>query len=202
MAKDKITNIIAAKMIQKIKNKEWQPQMKLPSEKVLSEQFQVSRNTLREALQILIDSGYVKRQHGSGSIVLSPTITCNMTDWFSISDLIENNGFKSKLVGTKLEIEKPAEKLISILKVSEFEPIYKITRIYTVNDKPAVFEYIFTPAYTLPGITSESLSRSIQYMRDHVGLPSAYADCLVKAVRPPVEVAKGLNQEQTEPLLL
>jgi GntR family transcriptional regulator len=202
MSKGKISDVIAAEMLKKIKNYEWRPQMRLPSEKVLSEQFLVSRNTLREALQILIDHGYIKRQHGSGSIVLPPAIKYYITDWFSISELIENNGYKSNHTGTKLEIEKPTEKLIHILKVSEFEPIYKITRIHTVDDNPAVFEYIFTPAYTLPGITTESFKNSIQYTRDRVGLPSAYADCVIKATRPPREVAKALGQESIEPLLL
>jgi DNA-binding GntR family transcriptional regulator len=202
MSKEKISDTIAAEMIEKIRSQEWPPHIKLPSEKILAEQFMVSRNTLREALQILIDRGFVKRQHGTGSTVLPTAITHGMENFYSISELIESYGHKSDHIGVELEIEKPSEKLKGLFNVSEFEPIYRITRIHTVDGNPAVYERIFTPAYTLPGLNKESLSKSILYMRDDAGQTCMYADCIVKAVRPPSEVAKALKQSPNEPVLL
>ncbi len=41
----------------------------LPSENVLSDQYEVSRNTIRQALTILKEDGLIKKQQGKGSIV-------------------------------------------------------------------------------------------------------------------------------------
>src|SRR5699024_5670924 len=42
----------------------------LPSEKNLAQQYGVSRETIRKALALLLDSGYIQKQQGKGSIVL------------------------------------------------------------------------------------------------------------------------------------
>ncbi|XXL51530.1 GntR family transcriptional regulator [Mammaliicoccus lentus] len=43
----------------------------LPAEPFLQEKYNVSRVTIRHAIQLLEEDGYIKRIHGTGTIVLS-----------------------------------------------------------------------------------------------------------------------------------
>lgn len=48
---------------------EWQSPKRLPAERELSETFKVSRMTLRQAIQTLVDEGLLERKVGSGTYV-------------------------------------------------------------------------------------------------------------------------------------
>ncbi len=62
---------------------------KLPSEKLLSERFAVSRHTVREALRCLRDEGLVSSRQGAGSVVASPLKPGSDThELMSIDDLL------------------------------------------------------------------------------------------------------------------
>lgn len=61
---------VADTIRQRINSGEIAPEMKLPSERELSEAFSVSRVSIREAIQILLAQGYVEIQHGKGTFVL------------------------------------------------------------------------------------------------------------------------------------
>lgn len=63
----------------KIKSSEYKPGDKLPSEHELSEQYEVSRGTLRQALLLLKENGYIHNIKGSGSYVTNFTGCSNIT---------------------------------------------------------------------------------------------------------------------------
>lgn len=54
-----------------IENKQWLVGEKIPPEMELMEQFDVSRNTLREAIRALVHAGLLETKQGSGTIVRS-----------------------------------------------------------------------------------------------------------------------------------
>ena len=60
---------IADQLAERITRGEFQPGNKLPNELVLSEEMQVSRTTLREALRILSTRGLVEARRGVGTFV-------------------------------------------------------------------------------------------------------------------------------------
>ena len=67
--REPISAIVAARLEQLIFNGEYQGQGQLPSERVLAEQFDVSRSSIREAMRRLEAKGLVRVQHGAGVFV-------------------------------------------------------------------------------------------------------------------------------------
>ena len=57
-------------IVSKIENKEYQCNDKLPSEKELMVEFNVSRDTIRKSLNMLEQNGYIQKTKGKGSFVL------------------------------------------------------------------------------------------------------------------------------------
>lgn len=60
---------------EKILSGEIQTGDKLPSENELSSQYQISRQTVRKALSILENAGYVYAEHGRGTFAVNRCIT-------------------------------------------------------------------------------------------------------------------------------
>jgi GntR family transcriptional regulator of arabinose operon len=58
---------------QYLKNEEYKPDQKIPSENELVEQFQISRNTVRQALQELVREGFIYKKQGLGSFFSGKT---------------------------------------------------------------------------------------------------------------------------------
>ncbi|MDN6142406.1 MAG: GntR family transcriptional regulator, partial [Tetragenococcus halophilus] len=55
---------------QKILSEEYPPHSLLPSENQLIKLYDVSRETVRKALNLLRNAGYIQKKQGKGSIVL------------------------------------------------------------------------------------------------------------------------------------
>lgn len=69
----KIADAIAAQMGRMITSGAYESGQKLPSERVLSEQFGVGRSSMREALRSLAGDGLVHIEHGVGVFVAEPS---------------------------------------------------------------------------------------------------------------------------------
>ena len=76
-----VTQIVARRLQEMIRNGEWQIGQKLPSQRVLSEQLKVSRPTLREALLTLETLGLVGTLPARGTFVLDPASRPPRTVW-------------------------------------------------------------------------------------------------------------------------
>ncbi|MEY8462691.1 GntR family transcriptional regulator [Streptococcus merionis] len=65
---------IADDLFTKIKNNEYQVGTMIPPESKLREIYQVSRYTIRQAIGVLVDKGYLRAEKGAGTYVLDPKI--------------------------------------------------------------------------------------------------------------------------------
>ena len=80
---------VARQIEQHILEGELKPGEMLPPERILGEQFGVSRTVIREALKALELSGLVEVQHGRGAVVLKPTassVSTSMVRYLKIQE--------------------------------------------------------------------------------------------------------------------
>lgn len=66
----KVADAVAAQLGRIIEDGNYEPEQKLPPERVLSEQFGVGRSSMREALRSLEADGLVRVEHGIGVFVM------------------------------------------------------------------------------------------------------------------------------------
>src|SRR5699024_12077291 len=57
-------------LVDKIKANVWPVSTMLPSENKLTEEYQTSRETIRKALDLLSQNGYIQKIRGKGSVVI------------------------------------------------------------------------------------------------------------------------------------
>ena len=77
---------------QEIEEGKWRVGDRLPSERELSEKFNVSRMTLRQAIQTLADEGILERKIGSGTYVARKKVQETMIGTTSFSDIVKSQG--------------------------------------------------------------------------------------------------------------
>ncbi|MCR5272621.1 MAG: GntR family transcriptional regulator [Lachnospiraceae bacterium] len=114
-------------------NGEIRPGDKLPSENVLSEKYSVSRQTVRKALEVLTDEGYVYAEHGRGTFCSHmikhrtgghniAVITTYLSDYIfprviqGIDDVLTENGYSILLKNTNNSRTREAAVLEELIK--------------------------------------------------------------------------------------
>ncbi|MCD5325247.1 MULTISPECIES: FadR/GntR family transcriptional regulator [Pontibacillus] len=82
-----ISEQVADHIKKRIMNKEYQPGDKIPGEREMATQLEVSRNTVREAYKILEAYGYLVIKHGTGIFIAAEDEQIRkMTSFFFVSE--------------------------------------------------------------------------------------------------------------------
>ncbi len=131
----KISDSVAAQIEQLIKGGSYKPGDKLPSERVLSEEFGVGRSSMREALRALEARGFVTIAHGLGVYVAdSPGIS----DRQAIDLLVLDECTVPELFEVRRALECPAAALaakrISQPEASRLEEILAASHDVRLSD--------------------------------------------------------------------
>lgn len=190
---------------ERIHDKTYPPGGRLPSEVELSEEFGVSRSTIRSALSRLAAEGLLLRKHGNGTYINSRLQGVN-TNWgglWEFGELIEKNGYQVAIKLLNIE-KKPAKGNISLeLNVPEGEEVVELQRLFFADDHPVILVKNFIPAKYLMNLSNHidgQLSlREIteQYTRVRI----AYAISSVRATLARDEIAVILEKNPDSPLL-
>ncbi len=90
-----LPQVVARRVQQKILSGEWKPGEQIPSQRILSEHFNVSRASLREALLTLETLGLIKTEPGRGTYVTAgrndstEALKWRYSDSFAMADVFE-----------------------------------------------------------------------------------------------------------------
>lgn len=162
---------------QKIVNQEYPPQSLLPSENQLIQIYGVSRETIRKALNLLKNSGYIQKKQGKGSIVLD----MNRFD-FPISGL---TSFKELQNAQHIPNETNVAELRKIAvspKIHEITdwPVaseaWKLIRQRKIDNEVVILDRDYVNAQIIPEIPINKAQDSLfQYFENDLGLEVSYA---------------------------
>ncbi|MBQ4061660.1 MAG: FadR family transcriptional regulator [Christensenellaceae bacterium] len=103
LKKTRLYEAIVEQLVELIKDGKLKPGDRLPSERQLSEELQVSRTAIREALRSMESMGYIDSKVGGGTYVKSVTMD-SVIDPFSVM-LAQNGNLLSDLVDVRMLLE-------------------------------------------------------------------------------------------------
>ncbi len=141
--------------------REYEPGMKIPSERVLAEKFGIARMTLRHSLEALILEGKLERRPGSGTYMTnkrhSMSAQCrSFASEMKLRGLIPNNALVSRKVITADDI------LASKLRIPSKSKVLKFSRIRLGNEIPMAVQLSNVPMAYIGKITDEELESSLE----------------------------------------
>jgi GntR family transcriptional regulator len=131
-------------LIEKIESNVYKEQEKLPSERELSEKFQISRMTARNAIKELVNEGYAYRDGVRGTFVANKKVKRNFIKLDGFSGQLKQGGIsdvKNKVIEF-IQIDADSW-LSSKLNVPIGSSCYKLVRVRIGNDQPMAVEYVF-----------------------------------------------------------
>lgn len=144
--------IIEEELQDKIESGFYQENDLIPKEMDLAEHFKVSRPTVRQAIQSLVDKGLLEKRKRRGTIVKKTKIPQEFTHVIESYNIEMNKkGLKPKTKVINLKKEEADEEVSHNLGIDLNEPVYKLVRLRYGDDVPLVFVTTYVPAKFVPG---------------------------------------------------
>ena len=135
----------------------------IPSENLLSQEFNVTRATIRSALNELKKQGLIRTEKGKGSVVCHPSIEQSLLRFYSFSRDFMNSSFNTKTtIIEKKEIPAPWD-IVEKLELTENEGVFEIVRLRWFNEYPMIIETSFAPVKLFPGLINNNLEEKSIY---------------------------------------
>ncbi|WP_273398769.1 GntR family transcriptional regulator [Traorella massiliensis] len=134
-----------------IKEEKLKPGDSLPTEAELEERFNVSRTTIRTAINELKNEGYVIKQQGSGTFVANNSYEECVAVLQSFAEDALKHGQEVESIVLGLELIIPNQELLQLLEIDE-EVLLKLQRVRYIDQEPVNL----TTSY-LPKIVYEKL---------------------------------------------
>lgn len=129
----------------------------LPSEPELEKRFNVSRITIRRALDELVFEGIIVRKQGRGTFVREKPITQELPRLLSWSAQMRQMGFEPRSANCDIELIEPSKEQAAALNLSSGELVVRIRRLRFANDEPICIMTNYIPEKLVPGLIDQGL---------------------------------------------
>lgn len=144
-----------------INNQKYKDGEKIPTETEICKKYNVSRITVRKAIQELVEEGYLIKWQGIGTFVNSPKIDRKIEHVMGFTSACKANGMKSFSRVTIKEIIKPDQTLKQLLELNAGEKVLYIQRVRYADDRPIMLENNYYPYNRFSFLLNESLEGSL-----------------------------------------
>lgn len=184
-------------LVKKIKTYVWPESTMLPSENELSDLYKTSRETIRKALNLLAQNGYIHKIRGKGSIV----IDINKFDFpvsgiSSFKELAESLHLNSETIVESLDYVKKDHPVRGKLHVSGQEQVWHVDRIRKIDGEKVILDKDYFNESYVPMPSVEVCKDSIyNYVEHELGLTIGFAKKEIVVEEPTAEDRNLLELE-------
>ena len=169
------------------------PHSQLPSERALSEEYGVSRMTLRRAIDVLQARGYIYSVPSKGLFVAEPRMV-RTSDVTSLSEVLRHRGNNPK---TKLHLADrihATDEVAKALGLRKGDWVYRIEQSFFDADVAMATETAYIPAEIAPGLLEQDLAASLSsILANNYEKPILRVQYRVRAVIPEEKFRERLD---------
>lgn len=182
---------------------EWKPGDMLPPESELVERYEVSRTTVRQVLDMLVNEGLIYRQRGRGTFVAHPTLEQGLMRIVSFTDDMRQRGFTP---GTEIlfsDLVPASKEIAEALEIEPGEELARLSRLRLADGEPMSIEESHLVHRYCPGVLeSDYASNPLREVleRDY-GIRWLRAKQVIRAVLAPPKLARLLSIPSKSALL-
>lgn len=194
-----VVNILEKEMIEG----KYDSTKKLPTEEELIKRLNVSKNTIRKAIEILVNKGYIYRVQGSGIFLreFSKLGCVDMKDMNGLTKQFSSEKLESKVL--KFSLINADEEIANKMKCSVNTKVYYLKRVRYLNGESLEIEESYYNKDVIPYLSEEICTDSIfNYIRNDLKLKIGFADRIISCEKLNEEEAKLLNLNKDDPTLV
>ncbi len=178
------------------------PGEQLPSERQIAATFGISRNTVRNATDLLLKENLAYRQHGRG-IFVSSVNRDHRLQLVSFSEDMERHGLSHSTRVEQAECIDADHELAAHLEIKEYTPVYALKRVRLMYGVPIGIEWAYLPCKYLPDLETYDFSKVSLYetLEKELEIQLDHAEQSLRARPPLPEECEVLNLSPSSAVL-
>ncbi|CAN7308622.1 GntR family transcriptional regulator [Caballeronia sp. LjRoot34] len=179
------------------------PETQLPTEQALCDMFEVSRITVRQALEELRQEGLVKKVHGRGTFVSPPRAYQNVDALQGFSEAMAPLGHKVSNQLEGLRYLEAREEIRSRLDMEEGARVAEIKRVRFLDGEAISFETTYIGEPLARQLTSADLATQdiFRLLEERSQVRVNHANVAMDAIPADEETAAALGLAPLTPIL-
>ena len=178
------------------------PDAAIPSERELMTTYDVSRATVRKAIESLISDGLLTRIHGKGTFVATPRLESRL-HLASFSQDMRRRGLEPSTRLLSVELDEPPAEVAKALGLSTDDVAWRLDRVRLADGEPIALENGWYPRGPLPGLDRHDLGGSLyELFSDVFGLTIDSAEQTLWGESADGATARRLDSPVYTPLLV
>jgi GntR family transcriptional regulator len=187
----------------KISRNEWRPGDMIPPESELIEQFGVSRSTVRQVLDQLVQEGLIYRQRGRGTFVAHPSLEQSMTRIVSFTEDMRQRGCEPSTKVLSADLIPAPEEIAAMLRIDPGEMLARLKRLRLADGEPMSIEESHLVARYSPDILKHDYAEKPlrETLEQDYGIRLVNAKQTIRAILAPKEIADLLQIKPKSALL-
>ncbi|PAV31141.1 GntR family transcriptional regulator [Virgibacillus profundi] len=150
-------------LIKKIDSGKFRENEKLNSERELCEIYNMSRITVRQALQELKREGYIYKLHGKGTFVAPKSINQNLVKLYSFTEEMKKMGKTPTTEVLSFKQITVDEHLASKMEVDPYEEAFQVVRLRLADKEALLYETSYLPKKIFPKLKETDLNKRPMY---------------------------------------
>ncbi len=153
---------VVESLVKEIQEGKYLENQKIPSERELCDIYEVSRVTIRHAVNELVDMGLLVKRHGDGTYV-APKMSQDLLGFYSFTEEMKKIGRDpwSKVLG--FERIESDEKIARKLSCNLGESVFKLVRLRMADETPMMYERTYLPCWRFDTLQREDLEDTPMY---------------------------------------
>ncbi len=189
---------------EEIRRGTWKTEELMPSEAELIEEYGVSRNTVRDVLEMLVNEGYIYRERGRGTFVAKPKVEQTLVQIINFTEDMNRRGITPSSKVLHSEIIAAPHEIAQELKVPDGEELGLLIRLRLGNEEPMSVEESYVVHRACPGYLERhdygnySLRKA---MAEDYNIVWLHAVQTIRAVNAGANLAASLHVRQRSALL-
>ncbi|MFB1050982.1 GntR family transcriptional regulator [Paraliobacillus sp. JSM ZJ581] len=173
----------------------------IPSEAKLSQTYNASRVTIREAIKLLVDEGILYRVQGSGTYISLEKIEHNILKLQGFTEEMSNLNTNVTNKVLEFQLTFPSKKMQQLFKIDAADKVYYIKRLRFADKEPLILEHSYLPVSLFSDLSIDSMTHSkYQYIssKGHK-IDKRYGE--ITPLIPNEELMEHFNIKKEDPLL-
>ncbi len=182
---------------------DWKPGDLIPTETELLEQYELSRTTVRQSLDMLVNDGLIYRQRGRGTFVSPPAIEQGLAGIISFTEDMRRRNMEAHTEVLSAELIPAPNEIAEALQIAPGEELANLERLRLADSEPMSLETSYLVHKLCPGLLRyDYAERSLRQMLiSQYNLRLVYARQKIRAVTATRKQAQVLSVEPGSALL-
>ena len=175
---------------------------KLPNEYELADRFAVSRSTIREAIQSLMETGHLARQRGNGTFVTSPPSRHALDTNVSYTAMIRDAGLEPSETILQTVWRQPTRNEVIAFALGDTDArVVEVERVRLGDARPLIYSRDRIPEPVISGMVDDMLGKSLYGVLELAGHRVARATARLMPTVADARLARTLELKRGTPLL-